>query len=162
MHLVFETIVPVQREIVFRFHECSSCLAVLHHGWSNTRLLKHEARVRVGGEVWAEQMVAGFLPVIVGFRHFLFEPSLRFGEDLFHGPFSRFRHIHEFEDRGSETMVRDVLNVEWPWQYGGQAALHALVVPGIRKMFRTRGEVMLRLAQNGVIAELAARNKNLD
>ena len=159
MQFIFEKIVPVQRKILFQFHSCPERLEVLHDGWSRTRLLKHEKRVRVGGETWVEQTIAGVLPVILGFRHIMFEPPSRFGEELIHGPFSKFHHIHEFEERKSETMVRDLVDVEWPWQYGGAVAMRLCVERGIRKMFEARGEAMMRLAQEGVVELMVARDQ---
>src|SRR5689334_18630179 len=96
MYLCFEHIVPVSRDSVFRFFQNPARLELLHAGWSKVRLLHHENQVRIGAETWVEVTVAGFIPMVLGFRHTLFEPPVRFGEEAIHSPFSRFTHIHEF------------------------------------------------------------------
>jgi ligand-binding SRPBCC domain-containing protein len=156
VRFVFEKHVPVRRQLLFRFHECPAHLAVLHAGWSKVRLLQHEERLRVGGETWLEQTVAGLLPVILGFRHTLLEPPFRFAEELIHGPFARFSHVHEFVEQGPSTLVRDIVEFEWPWWFGGRLASHLCIERGIRAMFSKRGDAMVRLAENGQIKSLAA------
>jgi ligand-binding SRPBCC domain-containing protein len=99
--LCFEQTIPLPRRTVFGFFQNPACLAVLHEGWSRFRLLKHETQICVGCETWVEVTIAGFVPVVLGFRHTLFEPPLRFAEELIHGPFSKFHHVHEFEEQGA-------------------------------------------------------------
>jgi ligand-binding SRPBCC domain-containing protein len=120
-------------------------------------VLRHEGRLRVGGETWVEQTIAGFVPVVLGFRHTVLEAPLRFGEELIHGPFSSFQHLHEFEENSGKTLVRDLLDVEWPWQFGGNLALKRMVRPSIRRMFQGRAEAMERLAQDGTMERCAAQ-----
>jgi len=36
-------------------------------------------------------------------------PKQRFVDDQINGPFARWHHIHEFEDRGDKTLIRDIL-----------------------------------------------------
>ena len=46
-------------------------------------------------------------------------------------------------------MVRDLLEVCWPWYYGGKAVLRYGVAPAIRRMFQHRAAVLIDLANNG-------------
>ena len=152
MNFCFEQAVPLAPERVFAFFENPERLELLHAGWSKIRLLHHENRVRIGGETWIELTVAGFVPMVLGFRHILFEQGSRFGEVAIHGPFSRFIHIHEFEGRGGSTLVRDLLEVCWPRHYVGEAVMRRVVVPAIRRMFQNRAEALTRFADDGTIA----------
>jgi ligand-binding SRPBCC domain-containing protein len=133
MHFCFEQSVGLEREGIFAFFENPGRIALLHEGWSKVRLLKHEAKVRVGAELWVEVTLAGFIPMVLGFRHYLFEPPVRFGEKAIHGPFSRFVHIHEFVIKEGETVVRDLLEVRLPWHYGGAMSTKHIVGPGLTR-----------------------------
>src|SRR5262245_27033033 len=154
MRFCFAHTVPVRREQVFAFFEDPSRLEVLHSGWSRIRLLHHHNQVQVGNETWVEAMIAGFIPVVLGFRHTLFDPPLRFGEESIHGPFSRFIHIHEFIAGEGNTVVRDVLDVCLPWHYGGEAVMRRGMAPTIRRMFHKRAEALLRLIDDGSLTRL--------
>ena len=156
MRFCFEHTVPVSSEKVFGFFENPQRLEVLHAGWSSIRLLHHESQVRVGVETWMEAPIWG-IPVVLGFRHMLFEPPVRFGEEAIHGPFSRFMHIHEFIAHDGNTVVRDVLEICLPLHYGGQAAMRHVVAPIVRRMFHNRAEALVRLARNGSLAKGAGR-----
>ncbi len=156
MHFCFEHTVPLAREKVFAFFEDPERLEMLHAGWSKIRLLQHESRVHVGAETWVEVTLAGFVPIVLGFRHFLFEPPFRFGEEAIHGPFSRFVHIHEFGPQRGNTVVRDLLEVCLPRHYGTETAMKCCVAPAIKRMFYNRAEALTRLASDGTIARCAS------
>ena len=159
MKFSFEQTIPLPRRTVFGFFQNPASLAVLHEGWSPLRLLKHETQISVGCETWVEQRIAGFVPVVLGFRHTLFEPPLRFAEQLIHGPFSKFHHLHEFLEDGAKTQVRDLLDVEWPWQFGGRLVLNQLLGPSIAKMFRSRAQAMERLSRDGTVERCATNHR---
>jgi len=159
MHFCFEHIAPAPRERVFEFFENPGRLELLHAGWSRIRLLHHEPLVRVAAETWVEVTIAGFIPMVLGFRHNLFEPPVRFREKAIHGPFSKFVHIHEFIARDeSTTLVRDVLEVCLPWHYGGETGTRHGVAPAIRRMFHNRAEALIRLANNGTLTSCASQS----
>jgi ligand-binding SRPBCC domain-containing protein len=148
MHFCFETIMPASRGNVFRFFQNPERLELLHAGWPRVRLLHHENQVRIGGETWVEVALAGCIPMVLGFRHTLFEAPIRFGEEAIHGPFLKFTHVHEFIARDGTTVVRDLLDVCWPWYYGGKTVLRYGVAPAIRRMFQHRANVLIRLARD--------------
>jgi ligand-binding SRPBCC domain-containing protein len=157
MLFCFESRVPAPLNVIFAFHQSPAGIALLHAGWCRLQLLKHPTQIHVGAETWTEQMVAGFIPVVVGFRHHVYEPPNRFGEELIHGPFSRFVHIHEFIEANGETVVSDLLEVKWPWQYGGDLMLRRVIAPRITTMFQRRSESLLRLWREGIISEWVAK-----
>jgi ligand-binding SRPBCC domain-containing protein len=98
-------------------------------------------------------MFARVLPLVLGFRHVVFEPDRQFAEQAIHGPFSKFFHAHEFESRAGGTLVRDRLEISLPWYYGGEMAVRLLVAPEVKRMFRHRAKALHDLAQNGAIAQ---------
>lgn len=152
MHLCHEAEIPAPRAEVFAFFAASANLLRLHHAPFAVRILHHEAAVRVGGEMWVQVGIAGILPVVLGFRHNLFEPPACFGEVLIHGVFSRFDHRHEFDETATGTLVRDVLRVELPWYYGGEVAMKVLIGPQLKKAFAHRAETLQKLAQSGELS----------
>lgn len=154
MRLQFDQIIEVQGDLLFTFHENPQHLVLLHRGWSAFRLIAHDGNLHTGSRLWFETTVAGILPVVLGFEHHVYEPPHRFGEQLIHGPFSRFTHIHEFVEVDSGTAVRDALEVELPWYYGGELAMKILVAPWLRRVFKFRGAALQQLAQSGEIRHL--------
>lgn len=95
--------------------------------------------------------MAGILPVVMGFRHSGFEASGWFEETLIHGPLRRFVHRHEFEARGTATLVRDVVSAELPSHFGGALAMRVAGGQALRNLFARRSAALVRLAQTGVI-----------
>lgn len=156
MQFRFEQRIELPRATVFAFHEDPENLVLLHRGWAAFRMIHHEARVCQGGKLWVEITVAGMVPIVMGFEHTLHEPPCRFAEQLIHGPFSRFTHLHEFEEAHAGTIVRDLLEVELPWFYGGELAMKFILAPLLRRAFRFRAAALLKLAQSGDIAARVA------
>jgi ligand-binding SRPBCC domain-containing protein len=151
MHFCFEHTVALRRESVFAFFENPERIKMLHAG-ERLRVLHCETQVRVGGETWVEVVVARVLPLVLGFRHVLFEPSVQFAEIAIHGPFSRFLHAHEFESRAGGTVVRDRLEISLPWYYGGEMGVKLLVAPEVKRMFRHRAKALHDLIRNEATA----------
>jgi ligand-binding SRPBCC domain-containing protein len=155
MRFCFEHTVPLPREVVFAFFENPERLELLHAGWSKVRLLRHEKQVRVGAQTWIEATLGGFVPMVLGFQHTLFEPPVRFGEEAFHGPFSKFAHIHEFHPRGLDTVVHDLLDIRLPPQYGGETMVRRIVSPRVVRMFQFRAQALGHLVTAGIVARCA-------
>jgi ligand-binding SRPBCC domain-containing protein len=162
MRFCFEHTVPLPRETVFAFFENPERLELLDAGWSRVRLLRHEKQVRVGAQTWIEVMLAGFVPMVLGIRHTIFEPPFRFGEESFHGLFSKFVHIHEFHDCGRGTVVRDLLDIQLPPHYGGQTTMRLVVSPLVIRMFQFRARALTRLASAGIVARCASQTASLN
>jgi ligand-binding SRPBCC domain-containing protein len=150
MKLVYECRVDADLEALFRFHEDPANLAVLHEGMPGFRLLAHQMEPCVARFV---QTVFGMLPVVLQFRRALFEPPHAFGEELTHGPFARFRHEHHFESDDGGVIVRDVLQCELPWWFGGEIAVRHFVAPQMDGVFAFRHAALRRLIAEGVIAK---------
>ncbi len=152
MKLRFESVISAPREEIFSFHTVPTCLAVLMRDWPGFRLLHHDGNVLQGSTTWFEQNVCRCIPVVMGFRHTVYQPPKRFGEEVIHGPFSRFTHVHEFEKQGGGTLVRDELDVTLPSIYGGETAMHHVVAPKIRRVFEYRHLRLSQLAEDGTLA----------
>ena len=155
MRLRFEQIIKLPRSVLFAFHEDPEHLVLLHRGWTTFRMIHHEGCLTPGNRTWFETTVAGIIPIVLGFEHTIYEPPYRFGERLIHGPFSKFTHIHEFKEVEAGTTISDLLEIELPWYYGGEAMMQAIVAPLLRKAFLLRGNALLKLAQAGNIVDRA-------
>lgn len=156
MEFRFEQLVSASLETVFRFHENPAHLSVLHSEWPGFRLLHHEGHIHPGATTWIEQTMSGCIPVVLGFRHTIYEPPHRFGEELIHGPFSLFTHMHEFEPMGENTVVRDRLTIRLSWQYGGEPVTRLLAAHSIRSLFAFRNLALERMADNDGLIQFTA------
>ena len=77
------------------------------------------------------------------------EPGLRFVDEQEAGPYSVWRHTHEFEPRGEATLVRDVVDYAVPLGPLGSIA-HALVVERtLGRIFDFRRDATRRLLDGG-------------
>jgi ligand-binding SRPBCC domain-containing protein len=147
---VFEHWVELPRDDVFRFHEDPANLARLLEGWPGFRVLRHGGSIEVGREVWVEQIFAGCVPIVMGFRHVVYERPHRFAEEVLHGPFARFHHEHAFAPAGPDaraTRVRDTLELEVKPIFGGAWATRRFAEPFVRRMFAHRHAALERLAR---------------
>ena len=157
MDLVFETEVPAPRDAVFSFHAAPANLEVLMRGWPGFRILRHDGSVRPGSRTWIVQTVAGCVPLAMGFLHGEWDPPSRFEEEMVHGPFARFHHLHEFEERPGATLVRDRIGLRLRPEWGGEVATGLVVGPALRRFFAHRHEVLRRLAADGALDLLPPR-----
>ena len=146
--LDFKQTLSLPQERIFEFHQDPGNLNLLLDGWPGFRLLHHDGRIDLGCEMWVEVMVARCVPLVLGFRHTLYEPPHRFGEAIIHGPFRIFEHVHQFSSTDDGTEVHDQLKVALDWPYGGVAGTRALVIPTLRKFFAFRQMALERLCQH--------------
>jgi ligand-binding SRPBCC domain-containing protein len=138
MDLHYEQVVPWPAAAVFAFFENPANLEIVMGGRNQFRLLEHAPLVRPGATVWCEVRLAGCVPVVFGFRHTIYEPPLRFGEELIHGPFKSFRHIHEFHPTKEGTLIKDMLTMALPFAYGGEVMTRWLIAPIMNRAFAMR------------------------
>ncbi|MBI2432707.1 MAG: hypothetical protein HYV26_07550 [Candidatus Hydrogenedentes bacterium] len=148
MDFLFECELRSSPEALFRFHENPAHLVLLSDKPNRVRLLRHAGNVHPGSETWVEQRI-GPLPIVLGFQHVLYEPPRRFGEELIHGPFKRFVHIHEFVPHQAGCIVRDLLEINLPHWLGGEPMMHAIVRAQVHKAFRYRHRAYLHLEKEG-------------
>jgi len=73
-----------------------------------------------------------------------FEPPERFTDIQARGPYRRWHHLHEFEERDGGTLMRDTVDYALPLGPLGAAA-HALFVRrSVVRIFDHRREVLVR------------------
>ena len=148
MHLEFASHVHASVAEVFDFFQQPENLTLLLRGWPSFRLIRCAKVVRTGGHLWIEENAAGLLPIAMGFEFIRFEPGVLFSERIIHGPFSVFDHAHKFEADANGTVVRDTIECELKWPYGGAPATAFLVAPRLRRLFAYRAERLKALLGN--------------
>jgi ligand-binding SRPBCC domain-containing protein len=97
MEIEFSLRLPVPRAPLFAFHANPENLSLLLNGWKFTEVLSTEGHIQSGARLRVREYL-GPVPLGFVFKHFLFEPSQRFGERMVKGLFHRFEHVHEFEE----------------------------------------------------------------
>jgi ligand-binding SRPBCC domain-containing protein len=145
MRLRFQVSVPVDLATVFKFHEDPAHLALLLKGRESFRLLRHDGSIAPGSMTWVQETIATLVPVTMGFRHTLLEPPRGFTEEMVHGPFERFVHVHQFAESKKGTEVIDILELSLPWHYGGELVTRRFVAPVIQKVFEHRHAALRRV-----------------
>jgi ligand-binding SRPBCC domain-containing protein len=151
MFMRFEHCVAASLDLVFRFHENPANLTRLHAKTTGLRLLHHDGNVMPGTTTWFEQTIGRTIPLVLGFRHTRYEPPFLFAEELIHGPFKQFTHTHEFATVHGGTLVRDILEVELSWVFGGSPATRLFVAPQLAVTFAQRREALESLASSGAL-----------
>lgn len=138
MHLTFSSRVEAPPEQVLAFHLAPPRFADLCRGWPGLRLMHAPPRVALGGELWVCQQVAGCIPMVLGFRCVRLE-AWGFEDELIHGPFAHFRHVHRFEAAaGGGTVVTDELDFRMALPWGGALATPLLTRRPLTDFFNLR------------------------
>lgn len=145
MRFVFETRVARSRGETYRFFSDPGNLALVLGELPSFALLRHDRSVAPGSQTWVLARTFGVLPIVLGFEHVHCDAGVSFAERLIHGPFSRFDHLHEFSDGDGGTAIRDTLDIELPWQYGGGLVTARLVAPVVERLFRIRRAGTIRV-----------------
>jgi uncharacterized protein len=146
--LSFEHSFDVAAAALFAFHENPGNLVAFLRGWTTFRMVANDGHIRVGSVTRVQERI-GPLWIPMTFEHFLYEPPRRFGERQVRGPFKKLEHVHEFESRGSRTILRDSLDVILPWYLGGSFATRWIVVPKFRRFFAYRHAEIDRMLKAG-------------
>ena len=68
----------------------------------------------------------------------VFEPERRFIDRQVAGPYRLWRHLHEFQSLGTETLMRDVVEYELPFGPLGVLAHRVWVGPTLERIFDYR------------------------
>lgn len=140
MILVFEKAYPFPLAKVFAFHENPAVLERLQDP-RIFRLVRHDGHIRPGARTEVRHRMGPFWVRFV-FEHDVYDPPRRFGERMVQGPFRRMVHVHEFEEKGDGTRVRDRLEIELPGWMGGVLAERWIAAPRIRALFAARQEAL--------------------
>ena len=151
MRFVHEQFIPLPRERVFAFHENPANLALIQQTGPRFELLSHGENLQPGSQTWVNVYALGVIPMRMGFEHFVYEPPGLFGERMIRGPLRTFEHRHGFEEHQGGTLLRDEIEVGLPWYLGGELVTHLFMAPMLRKVFRARGQSLLKLAEEGKI-----------
>ncbi|SRR5258706_3930897 len=149
MEVLCEQLLAVPRDRVFAYFADPSHLPALYAGVPGFRLIRHGGGVLPGSETWISVSPIPGVSMVLGFRHTIWEPPDRFGEVAIRGPFARFLHVHEFEDRPGGTLVRDRVDLRLPWWAGGEISARAVAGPLLRRGFEGRQEGLRGLAARG-------------
>ncbi len=77
------------------------------------------------------------------------DPPLRFVDEQVRGPFSHFRHVHEFRPVDDGTLMIDDFQYTAPLAWLGRLADRLFLERYMRKLFLTRNAYIKSLAESG-------------
>jgi hypothetical protein len=134
-----------RREEVFAFFADASNLEAITPPFLRFRVLTPAPiEMRPGARIEYALSLFG-VPLRWRTRITVWEPGVRFVDEQDSGPYALWRHTHEFESEGEETIVRDVVEYMEPLGPLGQVA-HALFVErALDRIFDFRREAVRRI-----------------
>ena len=141
MQFVKESVIPVNRERVFEFHEQPDALTLLLPPWESARVIKAAKISDVGSEAIVETNIFGPIKMRWVARHTLYEPPRVFEDIQVKGPFRSWRHRHIVEPHADGALLRDEIHYEPPLGFLGRAVAPFLIERRLRKLFDHRHKV---------------------
>lgn len=142
-----EQLVRAPRARVAEFFERPENLEALTPPFLRFRVLTPPPHVMRAGLELDYQIALRGLPLRWRSRITAYEPGRSFVDEALRSPYAYWRHLHTFEDRGTDTLVRD--RVEYALPLGPLGRLvHALVVRrDLERIFAFRAERMHTLIE---------------
>lgn len=137
---------------VFAFFADAGNLEAITPGFLRFRLLTPlPIRMAAGTRI---EYVLSLFGVPVRWRTLIavWEPGVRFVDEQESGPYALWRHTHEFEARGEDTLMRDVVEYREPFGLLGQLAHVLFVERTVGRIFDYRSAAIRRLLEGGSIA----------
>jgi ligand-binding SRPBCC domain-containing protein len=137
---------------VFAFFSDASNLDALTPPFLHFRILTPmPVELRVGARLDYRLSLFG-VPLRWRTRIADWQPLQRFVDEQESGPYARWRHTHEFEARGSGTLMRDVVEYAEPLGPIGAMAHLLFVRRTLERIFDYRRDAVQRLLDVGVAA----------
>jgi ligand-binding SRPBCC domain-containing protein len=134
---------PIQD--VFAFFSDASNLEALTPPFLHFRILTPmPIEMRAGAQLDYQLSLFG-VPVRWRTRITDWQPGKRFVDEQESGPYALWRHMHEFEARGTSTLVRDVVDYSEPLGPVGTVAHVVLVRRTLDRIFDFRRDAIGRL-----------------
>ena len=143
MRFVKESILPVDKDAVFAFHERPDAFALLQPPWETVEILVPPKGLDVGTRVEVRTKIGPFWQRFVA-EHVAYEPGVRFEDVMKKGPFAHWHHQHLFFEHEQGCRLRDEIDYAPPGGPLGRLVDPVLVRPRLRKMFEHRHAVTLR------------------
>ncbi len=132
-------------EEVFVFFSDASNLEALTPPFLRFRILTPmPIEMRSGAQLDYELSLFG-VPMRWRTRITDWKPGLRFVDEQEAGPYALWRHTHEFEARGTSTLVRDVVDYSMPLGPLGMLAHGLFVRRALDRIFDFRRDAIPRL-----------------
>ena len=139
-----EVVIPAPRDEVFAFFSDASRLKDITPSWVGFEDVTAPGPLSSGSHVvhrirWF-RIPLKWTTVIESF-----DPPNSFVDVQVKGPYRSWRHEHTFEERGEQTLMRDVVQYELPFGILGSAAHRLVVARQLKRIFDYRGRRIRRL-----------------
>lgn len=128
---------PRPRDQIFAFFSDAANLNAITPPWLHFRMVTASPiQMRVGTLIDYRLRIRS-IPVSWRTKVTLWEPPVRFADEQERGPYTFWRHQHEFESKDDGTLVRDTVNYAIPFDF----ISHGLLVKrDVQRIFTYREE----------------------
>ena len=134
--------VPRPRDEVFAFFSDAANLNAITPAWLHFRMVtKSPIDMRAGTLIDYRMRIRG-IPVSWRTKITEWDPPFRFADEQLRGPYTLWRHEHDFESQDDGTLVRDKVNYAVPFDF----IAHGLLVKrDVQRIFAYREERLREL-----------------
>jgi ligand-binding SRPBCC domain-containing protein len=139
-----EQLLPVERGRAFEIFSEPSNLEPLTPPRLRFRIISAPERIAAGSELSYQLRLHG-VPVRWLTQIALWDPPDRFVDVQVRGPFALWEHTHSFEDRGDQTLMRDVIRYRSRFGPFGEVANALFVARDLTRIFDYRREALSEL-----------------
>ncbi|MEM8666540.1 MAG: TIGR01777 family oxidoreductase [Planctomycetota bacterium] len=134
---VASSTLPVSVEQAFAYHERPGALQRLVPPWESVEIERSDGSLTVGSRVVVKTRVFG-VPVRWVAEHTEYDPPHLFADTQVSGPFAAWDHRHEFQGKGSESVLTDRIAYRVPFGALGSTLGGGKARATIEKMFAFR------------------------
>ena len=152
MNFLKQSVIAAPAKVVFDFHEAADAFERLQPPWQKTEIIRPPTSLEVGTIVELRVKVGPFWQRMVA-EHVVYEPGVRFVDELRKGPFKSWRHEHLVtpNDDGTSTLT-DNITYELPLGVLGRVFGGGLARRNLERLFAFRHEVTRQVCEKRAAA----------
>ena len=152
MKFLKRSVIAAPAEVVFGFHEAPDAFERLQPPWQKTQIIRPPSSLEVGTVVELRVKVGPLWQTMVA-EHVVYEPGVRFVDELRRGPFKSWRHEHLVTCNGDGTStLTDDITYELPLGVIGRAFGGFVARRNLERLFAYRHDVTRRVCETRVAA----------
>ncbi len=131
---------PVSVEEAFAYHDRRGALERLIPPWESVQIESSDQSLVVGSQVVMKVRIAG-IPIRWVAQHTQYDRPHQFADTQVSGPFAAWDHLHQFQQAGSYSLLRDSITYRIPLGLAGRFFGGGKVQKTLEAMFAFRHRV---------------------